>query len=88
MEKGTINNTTIDHVAPSKLLIMEVQAHSLSFKVKDKSHPLGKTILDNITLKLRPGKMTAIMGASGSGKTSLLYAMVIYSQNLIMKLTA
>jgi ABC-type lipoprotein export system ATPase subunit len=31
-----------------------------------------KTILDGVTARMRPGSLTAILGGSGSGKTSLL----------------
>lgn len=31
----------------------------------------GRTVLDNITLKLDPGEHTAVMGMSGAGKTTL-----------------
>ena len=38
----------------------------------DQSDPNLKKILHNVTGYARPGEMVAIMGASGSGKTSLL----------------
>jgi ABC-type multidrug transport system ATPase subunit len=37
--------------------------------------PAGKAILQRISMTLRPGQLTGIMGASGSGKSSLLNAL-------------
>jgi phosphonate transport system ATP-binding protein len=39
--------------------------------------PEGKTILDGIHVKLEPGTFVAIVGASGSGKSSLLRSLAL-----------
>lgn len=54
----------------AKLMADHVPA---SLRFSDISYTLpGRTILDNITGHLRPGQVTAIMGASGAGKSTFL----------------
>ena len=40
-----------------------------------------KTIIDNITGVAKPGEITAIMGESGAGKTSLLNILSFRTKN-------
>lgn len=59
----------------------EIQCDQLSLSVnvgkgKRKVHA-DKPILQTITASFKPGRLTAIMGASGAGKTSLLSVLVI-----------
>ena len=44
-------------------------------KNSDSSKPTTKTILDDVSAKMPSGSLTAIIGASGSGKTSMLNVM-------------
>lgn len=45
---------------------------AIEFKNVTLEGTMGKKILDNISLKIKPGKLTVIVGVSGSGKTSLV----------------
>jgi ABC-type transport system involved in cytochrome bd biosynthesis fused ATPase/permease subunit len=47
-------------------LFMRYDFENLGFKVKD------TTVLQGVTGQIRPGKLTAIMGPSGAGKTTFL----------------
>lgn len=63
---------------------IEVACHNLglSVRLREKDPGTGKTcsrekhILTSVTARFRPGHLTAIMGASGAGKTSLLNILV------------
>ena len=57
---------------------IKVQCDNLSLNVltgKGKKQAT-KNILQNVTATFKPGRMTAIMGSSGAGKTSLLSLLV------------
>lgn len=71
---------------------IEVACHNLGLSVRqrEKDPATGKTrqgekhILSGITARFRPGRLTAIMGASGAGKTSLLNILVTPFYSLIL----
>ncbi|GBG91036.1 hypothetical protein CBR_g51769 [Chara braunii] len=50
---------------------IELEFTNLSLTLKSS----GKRILDNVTGKLSPGRVTAVMGPSGAGKTTFLTAL-------------
>lgn len=50
---------------------MEIELNNLSFQY-EKVNYKNKVILDNINLKILPGRITSIIGKNGSGKTTLL----------------
>ena len=56
--------TSASAVSPSSDSLVEIRGVSFSYNTR--------TILDNLTLSIPRGKVTAIMGGSGCGKTSLL----------------
>lgn len=59
---------------------ISVQCSELSLVVKaavgKKKVKVDKPILQNVTASFRSGRLTAIMGSSGAGKTSLLSVLV------------
>ena len=50
---------------------MEIVVKNISYKIFNNTK-LERTVLNNINLNIREGKVTAIMGTSGSGKSSLV----------------
>ncbi len=50
---------------------MEIVVKNVSYKIFNNTS-LERTVLNNINLSIREGKVTAIMGTSGSGKSSLV----------------
>ena len=68
------NDNTKDLASLSPLdLKLEVMRRKKQNQIfLDDSDPNMKRILHNVTGYARPGELVAIMGASGSGKTSLL----------------
>ena len=50
---------------------MEIVVKNVSYKIFNNTR-LERTVLNNINLSIRAGKVTAIMGTSGSGKSSLV----------------
>jgi ABC-type multidrug transport system fused ATPase/permease subunit len=66
---------------------IEVQCAKLSLSVKlpakKNQTEAEKTILKNVTAAFKPGRLTAIMGASGAGKTSLLSLLVSKAKLLL-----
>lgn len=50
---------------------MEIVVKNVSYKIFNNTR-LERTVLNNINLSIREGKVTAIMGTSGSGKSSLV----------------
>jgi ABC-type multidrug transport system ATPase subunit len=63
---------------------LEIAVQNISYNVKvskpkekgAKAEIIDKKILENITGVFRAGRLTAVMGASGAGKTSLLNVLV------------
>lgn len=51
----------------------DIEISNLTYKVKDGNNE--KIILDNLSCKIKQGKITTIKGASGTGKTTLIYAL-------------
>ncbi|KAJ3088017.1 hypothetical protein HK102_009773 [Quaeritorhiza haematococci] len=47
-----------------------IEIRNLNYKVGD--NPEGKQLLHNVTFSCEPGTLTAVLGASGSGKTTVL----------------
>jgi ABC-type transporter Mla maintaining outer membrane lipid asymmetry ATPase subunit MlaF len=67
--QGSINKIAMDHL---------VEIDNLTFRRAD------RVIYDGITLSIPKGKITAVMGPSGIGKTTLLRLKVIYSLMVIL----
>lgn len=62
---------------------LEVHCNKLSLTIKLRKGLIKKVesekkILSDVTATFKPGRMTAIMGSSGAGKTSLLSILVCY----------
>lgn len=51
---------------------VSVTFENISYSVKGKKDQPDKQLLHNITGALKPGRLTAIMGASGAGKTTFM----------------
>ena len=83
MADGKLEEVLVDEGKTSVLdkshLKVSVLFKSLEFSVTrmSKKQAVTKTILKDITGNFRPGRLTAIMGNSGAGKTSLLNLMVV-----------
>ena len=60
------NNQDVDSEARVDYAFAGAEAENVTFAYKE------EVILDNYSLKLKPGKITGIHGASGSGKSTLL----------------
>lgn len=58
-------------LASQRRFRLHVRFINLSMKLKS----CGKRVLQNVTGEFHPGKMTAIMGPSGAGKTTLMCAL-------------
>lgn len=54
----------------------EIEMNSVSFRYKD-DQPL---VLDNVTFKIKPGEMVAFVGASGSGKSTIMRLLLGFEQ--------
>jgi len=63
---------TVPEVSPAKKVVTQltggIEVNNVSFRYTD-TQPL---ILDNLSLKIRPGQYVAIVGATGCGKTTLM----------------
>lgn len=64
-----IENTPVVKLYKEELSNQNIYIHNVSFRYND---PYSPMILDNISLKIPVGKTTAIVGVSGTGKTTLL----------------
>ena len=51
---------------------LDIEFDGLTLVVKEPRFPDGKTILSQVTGRIRPGRVTAIMGPSGAGKSTFL----------------
>lgn len=51
---------------------LDIEFDKLTLVVREPSLPDGKTILSQVTGRIRPGRVTAIMGPSGAGKSTFL----------------
>ncbi|WP_019991407.1 NHLP bacteriocin export ABC transporter permease/ATPase subunit [Rudanella lutea] len=54
----------------------EIEMNSVSFRYKD-DQPL---VLNNVTFKIKPGEMVAFVGASGSGKSTIMRLLLGFEQ--------
>jgi len=81
-----LNDMSLREVAPVNLLVQNLtvavdltptglQAMRLRFRKTKAKDPSVKTILNDVSASLPSGSLTAIIGASGSGKTSMLNVM-------------
>jgi ABC-type multidrug transport system fused ATPase/permease subunit len=69
--------SVLSHANETSEIIFKDLKYSVTFKGKGKKKEIvEKPILKGITGLFRPGRLTAIMGASGAGKTSLLNVLV------------
>jgi ABC-type multidrug transport system ATPase subunit len=61
----------------SSNFLSDIIIHKISFTVENLSYEFseGQTAIDNVSFSIEEGKLIGIMGASGSGKTSLLNLM-------------
>jgi len=50
--------------------------HNISFAIGSKKTPNSSQILSQVSGSLKSGRLTAVMGPSGSGKSSLLNALI------------
>jgi NitT/TauT family transport system ATP-binding protein len=64
--------TPTTHAADPADAIAEVRNLSVAFGQGDSS----RTVLEDVSLAIRPGEVTAILGPSGCGKSTLLRAMI------------
>lgn len=67
---------------------MEIVLKNVSYKIFNNTS-LERTVLNNISMSIREGKITAIMGTSGSGKSSLVQLIkgIINPTNGIIQIT-
>jgi ABC-type multidrug transport system ATPase subunit/pSer/pThr/pTyr-binding forkhead associated (FHA) protein/ABC-type multidrug transport system permease subunit len=54
---------------------IRLDVHCLRRKVKDK-HSAEKTILDDVSFAIEPGQLVSLVGGSGTGKSTLMKALV------------
>lgn len=66
--ESTINPYSEDGIAP-ETITGEVELENLSFSYPTRP---GITVLDNFSLKVPAGKVTALVGQSGSGKSTIV----------------
>ena len=85
-ESGTArkaSNLSLVNQSQIKIVCQDLQFSVLQKKRYNQSKKAGlgwcskgqtqqKTIINGVTAAFKPGRMTAVMGASGAGKTSLL----------------
>lgn len=64
MNVSSVNDNGYSNEEDVKHPVIEIRNMSLKYS--------GKNILNNINLEIYPGEVTCILGASGSGKTSIL----------------
>ncbi|ODQ78009.1 hypothetical protein BABINDRAFT_172476 [Babjeviella inositovora NRRL Y-12698] len=70
-EKGDTNSSSSDNKLPSSTDIFHWR--DLTYQVKIKTE--DRVILNSVNGWVKPGQLTALMGASGAGKTTLLNAL-------------
>lgn len=69
--RNPINLTTVVSAADPSLLHaegMQIDVHGLCYGVQVGNDKTIKNILNDVSFRLRPGSMCALMGPSGSGK--------------------
>jgi ATP-binding cassette, subfamily B, multidrug efflux pump len=63
---------TKEHIQDSGSLVAENLRGEVEFKNVNFSYKPGQPVLKNISFRAEPGKMLAIVGATGSGKTTVI----------------
>ncbi|MFJ8648168.1 ATP-binding cassette domain-containing protein [Streptomyces sp. NPDC093546] len=59
-----------DAASPARSARHPLEAHHLTLR-----HPTGLTALDRVTLRLPPGRLTALVGPNGAGKSTLFHCL-------------
>lgn len=57
---------------------LKIKNNNISFEKVDFSYPNGKKVFQNFSLKIEPNQKIGLVGASGSGKSSLIKLLVRY----------
>ena len=57
---------------------LKIKNNNISFEKVDFSYPNGKKVFKNFSLKIEPNQKVGLVGASGSGKSSLIKLLVRY----------
>ena len=66
-------NTVVDVKDSPSARDIPISKGEVEFKDVNFGYAKGKNVLTNISFKVKPGEKIAILGATGSGKTSLVY---------------
>ncbi|MGF7217834.1 ATP-binding cassette subfamily C protein [Spirosoma lacussanchae] len=67
---------SVDQSVDPGELAGEIEVNSVSFRYRD-DQPL---VLNNVTFKIKPGEMVAFVGASGSGKSTIMRLLLGFEQ--------
>jgi len=57
---------------------LKIKSNNISFEKVDFSYPNGRQVFKNLNLKVKPNQKIGLVGASGSGKSSLIKLLVRY----------
>jgi len=76
-----------EHTDPQRTVVMPEIKGQLNFEHVDFSYEAGKPVLQDVSFEAKPGSVTALVGSSGSGKSTIVGLVAAFYKPLAGRVT-